>query len=49
MRMLTDRGRTLHTCNEETAQAILLHIRQQHHPLLQGPERMLSSPTEPSA
>ncbi|MGV6473052.1 nucleotidyltransferase substrate binding protein [Azotobacter vinelandii] len=49
MRMLTDRGRTSHTYNEETAEAILLDIRQQHHPLLEALERVLSSRTEPSA
>lgn len=48
MQMLTDRNRTSHTYNEETAEAILLNIRQQHHPLLKALERMLSSRVEPS-
>lgn len=34
MQMLTDRNRTSHTYNEETAEAILENIRNQHHPLL---------------
>lgn len=49
MQMLTDRNRTSHTYNEETAEAILLNIRQQHHPLLKALERMLSSRAEPNA
>nr|WP_278250233.1 HI0074 family nucleotidyltransferase substrate-binding subunit [Azotobacter chroococcum] len=49
MQMLTDRNRTSHTCNEETAEAILLNIRQQHHPLLKALERVLSSRAEPNA
>jgi len=48
MQMLTDRNRTSHTYNEETAEAILLNIRQHHHPLLQALERMLSSRMGPS-
>jgi nucleotidyltransferase substrate binding protein (TIGR01987 family) len=31
MQMLTDRNRTSHTYNEETAEAILTNIRVQHH------------------
>jgi nucleotidyltransferase substrate binding protein (TIGR01987 family) len=36
MQMLTDRNRTSHTYNEETAEAILENIRKQHHPLLKA-------------
>lgn len=49
MHMLTDRNRTSHTYNEETAEAILLNIRQQHHPLLKALEHTLSGRVEPSA
>ncbi|ASL25052.1 hypothetical protein ACG10_01195 [Azotobacter chroococcum] len=49
MQMLTDRNRTSHTYNEETAEAILLNIRQQHHPLLKALERVLSNRAEPNA
>ncbi|MFC0711553.1 nucleotidyltransferase substrate binding protein [Azorhizophilus paspali] len=49
MQMLTDRNRTSHTYNEETAEAILLNIRQQHHPLLKALEHVLSSRVEPNA
>lgn len=48
MRMLTDRNRTSHTYNEETAEAILSNIRQQHHALLKELERTLSTRIEPS-
>ncbi len=36
MQMLTDRNRTSHTYNEETAEAILENIRKQHHSLLKA-------------
>lgn len=49
MQMLTDRNRTSYTYNEETAEAILLNIRQQHHPLLKALECVLSSRVEPNA
>lgn len=49
MQMLIDRNRTSHTYNEETAEAILLNIRQQHHPLLKALEHTLSSRAEPNA
>ncbi|NHN79202.1 nucleotidyltransferase [Azotobacter chroococcum] len=48
MQMLTDRNHTSHTYNEETAEAILLNIRQQHHPLLKALECVLSNRAEPS-
>ena len=48
MHMLADRNRTSHTYNEETAEAILLNIRQQHHPLLKELQRTLSARVEPS-
>ena len=43
MQMLTDRNRTSHTYNEETAEAILINIRSQHHPLLRALEQSISS------
>lgn len=49
MQMLTDRNRTSHTYNEETAEAILLNIRQQHHPLLKALESVLSAREEKDA
>ncbi|WP_444816315.1 nucleotidyltransferase substrate binding protein [Stutzerimonas frequens] len=36
MQMLTDRNRTSHTYNEETAEAILENIKNQHHRLLRA-------------
>lgn len=42
MQMLTDRNRTSHTYNEETAEAILSNIQKQHHPLLKTLEKTLS-------
>lgn len=41
MNMLADRNRTSHTYNEETAEAILSNISQQHHTLLKALERVL--------
>ncbi len=49
MQMLTDRNRTSHTYNEETAEAILMNIRSQHHPLLKALQQILLSRVEPSA
>lgn len=49
MQMLTDRNRTSHTYNEETAEAILTNIRLQHHPLLQELQQTLLSRVELSA
>ncbi len=49
MQMLTDRNRTSHTYNEETAEAILINIRLQHHPLLKALQQTLLSRVEPSA
>ncbi|AOE83172.1 nucleotidyltransferase substrate binding protein [Pseudomonas sp. TCU-HL1] len=49
MHMLTDRNRTSHTYNEDTAEAILLNIQQQHHPLLKELESTLSKRVEPTA
>nr|WP_272891592.1 nucleotidyltransferase substrate binding protein [Stutzerimonas stutzeri] len=43
MQMLTDRNRTSHTYNEETAEAILINIRLQHHLLLKALEQMMTS------
>jgi len=48
MRMLADRNRTSHTYNEETAEAILLNIRQQHHALLKELQHTLAARIEPS-
>ena len=48
MHMLTDRNRASHTYNEETAEAILHNIRQQHHPLLKVLEQILSARVEPT-
>lgn len=48
MHMLTDRNRTSNTYNEETAEAILHNIRQQHHPLLKALEQILSARVEPT-
>jgi nucleotidyltransferase substrate binding protein (TIGR01987 family) len=48
MHMLADRNRTSHTYNEETAEAILLNIRQQHHPLLKALEQVLCARIEPT-
>jgi nucleotidyltransferase substrate binding protein (TIGR01987 family) len=48
MQMLTDRNRTSHTYNEETAEAILMNIRLQHHPLLKALEQTMSSREEPT-
>lgn len=42
MQMLTDRNRTSHTYNEETAEAILSNIQLQHHPLLKALEQTMS-------
>ena len=47
MRMLTDRNRTSHTYNEETAEAILTNIREQHHPLLKTLEQTMRHRVEP--
>lgn len=41
MNMLADRNRTSHTYNEETAEAILANISQQHHALLKALENVL--------
>lgn len=41
MNMLADRNRTSHTYNEETAEAILSNISQQHHTLLKALENVL--------
>lgn len=49
MQMLTDRNRTLHAYNEETAEAILTNIRLQHHPLLKELQQTLLSRVEPNA
>lgn len=49
MQMLTDRNRTSHTYNEETAEAILTNIRLQHHLLLKELQQTLLSRVEPSA
>lgn len=49
MQMLTDRNRTSHTYNEETAEAILANILLQHHPLLKALQQTLLSRVEPSA
>ncbi|MCQ4322416.1 nucleotidyltransferase substrate binding protein [Stutzerimonas stutzeri] len=46
MQMLTDRNRTSHTYNEETAEAILTNIQLQHHPLLKALEQTMSSRAE---
>ncbi|EXF43213.1 nucleotidyltransferase substrate binding protein, family [Pseudomonas sp. BAY1663] len=46
MHMLTDRNRTSHTYNEETAEAILANIQMQHHPLLKALERTLAERAE---
>lgn len=46
MQMLTDRKRTSHTYNEETAEAILMNIRLQHHPLLKALDQTMSSREE---
>jgi nucleotidyltransferase substrate binding protein (TIGR01987 family) len=46
MQMLTDRNRTTHTYNEETAEAILSNIRLQHHPLLNELEQTMRSRAE---
>lgn len=48
MQMLTDRNRTSHTYNEETAEAILTNIQLQHHPLLKALEQTMSSRVEPT-
>jgi nucleotidyltransferase substrate binding protein (TIGR01987 family) len=48
MHMLTDRNRTYHTYNEETAEAILSNIRLKHHPLLKELEQTMSSRAEPA-
>ena len=48
IQMLTDRNRTSHTYNEETAEAILINIRSQHHPLLRALEHSISSREEPA-
>lgn len=47
MHMLTDRNRTSHTYNEETAEAILANIRMHHHPLLKALEQVMTSRVEP--
>lgn len=49
MQMLTDRNRTSHTYNEETAEAILANILLQHHPLLKELQQTLLSRVEPNA
>jgi nucleotidyltransferase substrate binding protein (TIGR01987 family) len=49
MQMLTDRNRTSHTYNEETAEAILTNIRVQHHALLKTLEQTMASRIEPGA
>jgi nucleotidyltransferase substrate binding protein (TIGR01987 family) len=49
MQMLSDRNRTSHTWNEETAEAILRNIQQQHHPLLRALEQVLGAREEPQA
>ncbi|AHL76122.1 nucleotidyltransferase [Stutzerimonas stutzeri] len=46
MQMLTDRNRTSHTYNEETAEAILANIRLQHHTLLKKLENTMRSRAE---
>ncbi len=46
MNMLADRNRTSHTYNEETAEAILSNISQQHHILLKALERVLLARAE---
>ena len=43
---LADRNRTSHTYNEETAEAILSNISQQHHILLKALERVLLARAE---
>jgi hypothetical protein len=43
MQKLTDRNRTSHTYNEETAEAILTNIQMQHHPLLKALEQTMFS------
>lgn len=48
MHMLTDRNRTSHTYNEETAEAILTNIRMKYHPLLKALERTMRSRAEPA-
>ena len=48
MHMLTDRNRTSHTYNEETAEAILSNIRMKHHSLLKALERTMRSRAEPA-
>ncbi len=48
MQMLTDRNRTSHAYNEETAEAILTNIQLQHHPLLKALEQTMSSRVEPT-
>lgn len=48
MHMLTDRNRTSHTYNEETAEAILANIQMQHHPLLKALEKTLAERAEPA-
>jgi hypothetical protein len=47
MNMLLDRNRTSHTYNEETAEAILHHIRHLHHPLLKALEITLLPRVQP--
>ncbi|TCD21231.1 nucleotidyltransferase [Pseudomonas sp. IC_126] len=49
MQILTDRNRTSHTYNEETAEAILTNIQLQHHPLLKELQQILLSRVEPGA
>lgn len=49
MQMLTDRNRTSHTYNEETAAAILANIRVQHHGLLKLLQQTLTDRIEKSA
>lgn len=48
MQMLTDRNRTSHTYNEETAEAILSNIRLKHHLLLKELEQTMQSRAEPT-
>lgn len=47
--MLADRNSTSRSYSEETAEAIVLNIRQHHHPLLKELQHTLSARVEPSA
>lgn len=46
--MLTDRNRTSHAYNEETAEANLSNIRLKHHRLLKELEKTMHSRAEPT-